>query len=116
MKETVVKYPFLSGDVKIYEQDNGHKIVLAYKQGGMVNVSSWVKTGSINENDKNNGISHYFDVGNMGIEHALLPEQGIVTCAEISDKNLSSPKKNSGSVKIERQSAPAASYSLAMSR
>ena len=61
MKETVVKYPFLSGDVKIYEQDNGHKIVLAYKQGGMVNVSSWVKTGSINENDKNNGISHFLE-------------------------------------------------------
>ena len=61
MKETTVKYPFLNGDVKIYEQDNGHKIVLAYKQGGMVNVSSWVKTGSINENDKNNGISHFLE-------------------------------------------------------
>lgn len=29
-----------------------------------------------------NGITHYFDVGNMGIEHALLPEQGIVTCGD----------------------------------
>lgn len=28
------------------------------------------------------GITHYFDVGNMGIEHALLPEQGIVTCGD----------------------------------
>ena len=61
MKETTVKYPFLTRDVKIYEQDNGHKIVLAYKEGGMVNVSSWVKTGSINENDKNNGISHFLE-------------------------------------------------------
>ncbi len=61
MKETTVKYPFLTKDVKIYEQDNGHKIVLAYKEGGMVNVSSWVKTGSINENDKNNGISHFLE-------------------------------------------------------
>lgn len=61
MKETTVKYPFLNGDVKIYERENGHKIVLAYKQGGMVNVSSWVKTGSINENDKNNGISHFLE-------------------------------------------------------
>ena len=64
MRETSVKYPFLTRDVKIYEQDNGHKIVLAYKEGGMVNVSSWVKTGSINENDKNNGISHFlFNLG-----------------------------------------------------
>lgn len=61
MKETSVKYPFLTKDVKIYEQDNGHKIVLAYKEGGMVNVSSWVKTGSINENDHNNGISHFLE-------------------------------------------------------
>lgn len=61
MKETTVKYPFLTGDVKIYERENGHKIVLAYKEGGMVNVSSWVKTGLINENEKNNGISHFLE-------------------------------------------------------
>jgi len=34
---------------------------LAYKEGGLVNVSSWVKTGSINETDKNNGISHFLE-------------------------------------------------------
>lgn len=28
------------------------------------------------------GILHYYDVGNMGIEHALLPEKGIVTCGD----------------------------------
>ena len=61
MKKTLVKYPFLTREVEIYEQDNGHKIVLAHKDGGMVNVSSWVKTGSINENDKNNGISHFLE-------------------------------------------------------
>ncbi len=61
MKKTLVKYPFLTRQVEIYEQDNGHKIVLAHKEGGMINVSSWVKTGSINENDKNNGISHFLE-------------------------------------------------------
>ena len=61
MKKTLVKYPFLTKEVEIYEQDNGHKIVLAHKEGDMVNVSSWVKTGSINENDKNNGISHFLE-------------------------------------------------------
>ena len=61
MKKTLVKYPFLTKEVEIYEQDNGHKIVLAHKDGDMVNVSSWVKTGSINENDKNNGISHFLE-------------------------------------------------------
>ena len=61
MKKSLIKYPFLTREVEIYEQDNGHKIVLAHKDGGMVNVSSWVKTGSINENDKNNGISHFLE-------------------------------------------------------
>lgn len=61
MKKTLVKYPFLTRDVEIYERDNGHKIVLAHKEGEMVNVSSWVKTGSINEDDNNNGISHFLE-------------------------------------------------------
>ncbi len=61
MKKTLIKYPFLTKEIEIYEQENGHKIVLAHKEGGMVNVSSWVKTGSINENDKNNGISHFLE-------------------------------------------------------
>ena len=61
MKKTLVKYPYLTQEVEIYEQDNGHKIVLAHKEGDMVNISSWIKTGSINENDKNNGISHFLE-------------------------------------------------------
>ena len=61
MKKTLIKYPFLTKDVEIYENDNGHKIVLAHKEGEIVNVSSWVKTGSINENDNNNGISHFLE-------------------------------------------------------
>lgn len=60
-KKTLVKYPFLTKDVEVYKLENGHTIVLAHKEGGLVNVSSWVKTGSINENDKNNGISHFLE-------------------------------------------------------
>ncbi len=61
MKHTFVKYPYLTEDVEIFERDNGHKIVLAHKEGELVNVSTWVKTGSINENDTNNGISHFLE-------------------------------------------------------
>ncbi len=61
MIKKLVKYPFLTREIEIYERENGHKIVLAHKEGDMVNVSSWVKTGSINENDKNNGISHFLE-------------------------------------------------------
>jgi len=56
-----IKYPFLSKEVEIYERDNGHKIVFAHKEGGLVNISTWVKTGSINENEHNNGISHFLE-------------------------------------------------------
>lgn len=61
MKKTLVKYPYLTQDVEIYERENGHKIVLAHKGGELVNVSTWVKTGSINEDDTNNGISHFLE-------------------------------------------------------
>ncbi len=61
MKKTTVKYPFLSKEVEVYERENGHKIVLAHKEGGLVNISTWVRTGSINEDEKNNGISHFLE-------------------------------------------------------
>lgn len=61
MKRSLVKYPYLTEDVEIYERENGHKIVLAHKEGELANVSTWVKTGSINEDDNNNGISHFLE-------------------------------------------------------
>lgn len=61
IKKSSVKYPFLTKDVEVYKLENGHTIVLAHKEGGLVNVSSWVKTGSINEDEKNNGISHFLE-------------------------------------------------------
>ena len=33
---------------------------------------------------KENDIHHYYDVGNMGIEHALIPEEGLITAGELS--------------------------------
>ena len=61
MKKISVKYPFLTKEVEVYERENGHKIVLAHKEGGLVNISTRVKTGSINETDNNNGISHFLE-------------------------------------------------------
>ncbi len=61
IKKREILYPYLTKPVEIYERENGHRIVLAHKEGGLVNVSSWVKTGSINECDENNGISHFLE-------------------------------------------------------
>lgn len=56
-----LNYPFLEKPLEIYTTDKGHTIIFAYKQGGMLNISTWVKTGSINENDRNNGVSHFLE-------------------------------------------------------
>jgi len=61
IKKREINYPYLTEPVEIYERENGHKIVFAHKEGGLVNISSWVKTGSINEDDSNNGVSHFLE-------------------------------------------------------
>lgn len=61
MKKELVNYPYLSRPISLYTNDNGHKIALAHKEGALINISSWVKTGSINENGINNGVSHFLE-------------------------------------------------------
>ena len=56
-----IKFPFLRVPVTFYTLENGHKIVIANKEGDLVNVSTWVKTGSLNENDEISGISHFLE-------------------------------------------------------
>ena len=59
-KETV-KFPYIDKDVEIFKLENGHTIVLANKQGDLANISTWVKTGSLNEDDSITGISHFLE-------------------------------------------------------
>ncbi len=56
-----ITYPYLTKPVEVYTMPSGHKIVLAHKEGGLVNISTWVKTGSVNEDDNINGISHFLE-------------------------------------------------------
>ena len=64
INKEIIEYPYLEKPLSVYTLENGHKVVFAYKKSPMINVSSWVKTGSINENKENNGISHF-------VEHLL---------------------------------------------
>ncbi len=64
IKKEQINYPYLEKPLSVYTFDNGHKAVLAYKKSPIINISSWVKTGSINENNENNGVSHF-------VEHLL---------------------------------------------
>lgn len=60
-EKTDVVFPFLDKPVEVYKLENGHTVVLAHKSGDLVNVSTWVKTGSINEDDSITGISHFLE-------------------------------------------------------
>ncbi len=64
IKKEEIIYPYLEKPLSVYTFDNGHKAVLAYKKSPLINISSWTKTGSINENSENNGVSHF-------VEHLL---------------------------------------------
>lgn len=61
MKKEYVKYPYLTKPVEVVTFDNGHTLVLAHKKSTMVNISTWVATGSVNENNHNNGVSHFLE-------------------------------------------------------
>ena len=63
-KKSLVEYPYLEQPLTLITFKNGHKLVLAHKKSPMINIASWVKTGSINENSENNGVSHF-------VEHLL---------------------------------------------
>lgn len=61
IKKELVEYPYLAEPLRVLTFDNGHTLVLAKKDSPMVNVSTWVKTGSVNENADNNGVSHFLE-------------------------------------------------------
>lgn len=56
-----VDFPFIDKPVEIFKLENGHTIVIANKEGDLANISTWVKTGSLNEDDSITGISHFLE-------------------------------------------------------
>lgn len=61
VSKEVVNFPFIDKPVEIFKLENGHTIVIANKHGELGNISTWVKTGSLNEDDSNTGISHFLE-------------------------------------------------------
>ncbi len=46
----------------VYKLENGQTVVIEeVKTNPIVTIDTWVKTGSINEDDKNNGVSHFLE-------------------------------------------------------
>ncbi len=61
IKKEEIKYPYLVKPVEIVTFETGHRLVIAHKKSTMVNISTWVNTGSVNENNHNNGVSHFLE-------------------------------------------------------
>lgn len=61
VKQEQVSIPYLKekGIHKVY--DNGYQLVYVPKRGEVFNISTWVKTGSIHEDNQNNGVSHFLE-------------------------------------------------------
>ena len=51
-----------AGDISTYKLDNGQTVVIEQvKNNPIVTIDTWIRTGSINENDSNSGISHFLE-------------------------------------------------------
>lgn len=69
MKKLVIfLFVFLFGscvfaqDYNVYKLDDGQTVIIKQvKNNPIVTIDTWIKTGSINENDQNNGVSHFLE-------------------------------------------------------
>lgn len=51
-----------ASEAKIFNLDNGQTVIIKEVHSNpIVTVDTWIKTGSINEDDKNNGVSHFLE-------------------------------------------------------
>lgn len=51
-----------AGEFNVYKLENGQTVVIdEVKTNPIVTIDTWIKTGSINEDDKNNGVSHFLE-------------------------------------------------------
>ena len=49
-------------ELSVYKLDNGQTVIIEQiKNNPIVTIDTWIKTGSINETDKNTGISHFLE-------------------------------------------------------
>ena len=56
-----ITLPFLPEKAIEKTYENGYKLVFVPKRGNVFNINTWVRTGSIHEDEKNNGVSHFLE-------------------------------------------------------
>ena len=51
-----------ASQAQVYKLDNGQTVVIQeVKNNPIVTIDTWIKTGSIDENDSNNGVAHFLE-------------------------------------------------------
>src|SRR5687768_17050267 len=60
-QDSQVALPYLTEKAHVKTYDNGYTFVFVPKAGDVCNVSTWVRTGSIHEDEVINGISHFLE-------------------------------------------------------
>ncbi len=82
-----------AGDFSVYKLNSGQTVIIEQiKNNPIVTIDTWVRTGSINETDKNSGISHFlehlFFKGTQehptGVFDKILESKGAITNAATS--------------------------------
>ena len=69
MKKIIILFVFLftglytiAADFNVYKLDNGQTVVIQeVNTNPIVTIDTWIRTGSINETDENNGVSHFLE-------------------------------------------------------
>ena len=51
-----------ASDAKMFKLDNGQTVVIQeVRNNPIVTIDTWIKTGSIDENEDNNGVAHFLE-------------------------------------------------------
>ena len=51
-----------ASDAAVYNLDNGQTVIIKEVHSNpIVTIDTWINTGSINETDENNGVSHFLE-------------------------------------------------------
>ncbi|HEY9687645.1 MAG TPA: pitrilysin family protein [Coleofasciculaceae cyanobacterium] len=58
---SAIQIPYVQDEARVVTYDNGYTFVFVPKKGDVFNISTWVKTGSIHEDDRISGISHFLE-------------------------------------------------------
>lgn len=58
----IISSAAFASEASIHNLENGQTVIIKEVHSNpIVTVDTWIKTGSINENDKNNGVSHFLE-------------------------------------------------------